>query len=91
MAKRNPKSGVPAPARAAAPSRKRTPRTASAAAAETTTSAQDLRVSEEELQRQISEPAYYQAEQRGFAPGYEHEDWVEAEAEVMRRLGVVRR
>lgn len=31
--------------------------------------------------------AYYRAQQRGFAPGYEEKDWIEAEAEVMRSLG----
>jgi len=25
---------------------------------------------------------------RGFAPGYEERDWIEAEAEVMTRLGL---
>lgn len=32
--------------------------------------------------RQIQEVAYYKAEQRGFAPGHELEDWLAAEAEV---------
>ncbi len=40
----------------------------------------------DELRRLISEAAYYRAKQRGFAPGHELEDWVQAEAEVMRRL-----
>ncbi len=31
---------------------------------------------------QIAEAAYYKAEARGFAPGYELEDWLEAEQEV---------
>jgi hypothetical protein len=44
-------------------------------------------VSQEELRKLISEAAYFRAKQRGFAPGYEHEDWVQAEAEVMRRIG----
>lgn len=30
----------------------------------------------------IARAAYYRAERRGFAPGYELEDWLEAEAEV---------
>jgi len=30
----------------------------------------------------IAEGAYLRAERRGFAPGYEEEDWLAAEAEV---------
>jgi hypothetical protein len=44
-------------------------------------------VSPEELRKLISEAAYFRAKQRGFAPGYELEDWIQAEAEVMRRIG----
>ena len=44
-------------------------------------------VTPEELRKLISEAAYYRAKQRGFAPGHELEDWVQAEAEVMRRVG----
>ena len=43
-------------------------------------------VSPEELRRLISEAAYYRAKQRGFEPGHELEDWIAAEAEVIRRL-----
>jgi len=43
-------------------------------------------VSPEELRKLISEAAYFRAKQRGFAPGYELEDWIQAEAEVMRRV-----
>ena len=32
--------------------------------------------------RMIAEAAYYRAEARNFADGYELEDWIEAEAEV---------
>jgi len=40
-----------------------------------------------DLRRQmIAAAAYYRAEQRGFAPGCELEDWVVAEAEVDARL-----
>jgi hypothetical protein len=39
----------------------------------------------DELRRQIAEAAYYRAQQRGFEPGLEEQDWLEAEAEVMRR------
>ena len=44
-------------------------------------------VSPDELRKLISEAAYYRAKQRGFAPGHELEDWIQAEAEVMRRVG----
>jgi len=43
-------------------------------------------ISPEELRQLISEAAYYRAKRRGFAPGHELEDWILAEAEVMRRL-----
>lgn len=36
-----------------------------------------------ELQRQIAEAAYYRAEKRGFAAGFEHQDWIEAEREIL--------
>jgi hypothetical protein len=44
------------------------------------------RVTEAELRRLIQQAAYYKAEARGFAPGYELQDWIEAEAEVRREL-----
>ena len=44
-------------------------------------------VSPDELRKLISEAAYYRAKQRGFEPGHELEDWIQAEAEVMRRVG----
>ena len=97
MAKRNSMTGSgPAPEQAAGAPRKRAPRksalTGSPATVsdDTSAAARDIRVSDEELHRQISETAYYKAQQRGFAPGYEHQDWVEAEAEVLRRLGIAR-
>lgn len=43
--------------------------------------------SPEQLWKQIAEAAYYKAKARGFAPGGEVQDWIEAEAEVMHRLG----
>ena len=30
----------------------------------------------------IAEAAYYRAEQRGFEPGYEVQDWLEAERDI---------
>ena len=38
-----------------------------------------------DLSKVIAEAAYYRAQQRGFAPGHELDDWIEAEAEVRRR------
>jgi hypothetical protein len=34
----------------------------------------------------IAQAAYFRAERRGFAPGHELEDWLAAEAEVLRVL-----
>jgi hypothetical protein len=44
------------------------------------------RLSPEEVYRLIQESAYFKAKERGFAPGHEVQDWIEAEAEVRRRL-----
>jgi DUF2934 family protein len=35
----------------------------------------------------ISEAAYFKAEKRGFEPGHEDEDWLEAEKEIKHSLG----
>src|SRR5690349_7066455 len=43
-------------------------------------------MSPEETYRLIQEAAYYKAKARGFAPGHEVQDWIEAEAEVRMRL-----
>jgi hypothetical protein len=42
--------------------------------------------SPDEVRRLIEEAAYYRAKQRGFEPGHELEDWIQAESEVRRRL-----
>lgn len=44
-------------------------------------------ISAEERQRLVARAAYFRAEKRGFAPGCELQDWVEAEAEVLRLIG----
>ena len=44
------------------------------------------KLSPEEVYRLIQESAYFKAKERGFAPGGEVQDWIEAEAEVRRRL-----
>ena len=36
----------------------------------------------EERHRRISDAAYYRAQRRGFEPGHEREDWLEAEREL---------
>lgn len=38
-------------------------------------------------EQMIAEAAYYRAEQRGFTPGNEMSDWLQAEADVERALG----
>jgi hypothetical protein len=48
-------------------------------------------MSPDELRKLVSEAAYYRAKQRGFTPGHEMEDWVQAEAEVLRRIGAQQR
>jgi hypothetical protein len=44
------------------------------------------RLSPEDVYRLIQETAYFKAKARGFEPGGEIQDWIEAEAEVRRRL-----
>jgi hypothetical protein len=39
-------------------------------------------VGSDERQRMIEETAYYKAERRGFAPGWEAQDWAESEREI---------
>lgn len=40
----------------------------------------------DDIRRRIETAAYLRAKQRGFAPGYELDDWLKAEAEVKNRL-----
>lgn len=40
----------------------------------------------EEMRSRIEEAAYRLAEKRGFIPGYELDDWLEAEIQVLRSL-----
>ncbi|MCX7142881.1 MAG: DUF2934 domain-containing protein [Proteobacteria bacterium] len=44
-------------------------------------------ITADERQILIEQAAYFRAEKRGFAPGSELEDWFEAEAEVLLRIG----
>lgn len=41
-----------------------------------------------ERRKLIAETAYFIAERRGFAPGHELSDWLEAESEVNRVCGL---
>lgn len=43
--------------------------------------------SQEERMRWIATAAYHRAEKRGFAPGYEVQDWLDAEAEIDELVG----
>ena len=38
------------------------------------------------LYEMIAEAAYFRAQKRGFLPGLEAQDWLDAEAEVMERV-----
>jgi hypothetical protein len=42
-----------------------------------------LAIDQEELDRRIAEAAYYLAEKREFAPGFEEEDWATAKSQVL--------
>ena len=44
--------------------------------------AKRISVSDEARRAMVAQAAYLRAERRGFAPGYEEEDWLAAEAEV---------
>lgn len=39
----------------------------------------------DEFRTMVAVNAYYRAEKRGFAAGYEQEDWLEAEREIRRQ------
>jgi hypothetical protein len=49
-----------------------------------------LHDSESELARRVAENAYRKAEQRGFEPGHEMDDWLAAEREVSANLAMDR-
>ena len=43
----------------------------------------DIKIDDDEAKRRlIAEIAYFAAQRRGFTPGYELDDWLEAEQEV---------
>jgi hypothetical protein len=41
---------------------------------------------EDELHELVAERAYYKAEARGYEPGHEIQDWIDAEAEIEAEL-----
>jgi len=46
-------------------------------------------VSSEERHQLIAKAAYFRAERRSFVPGYELEDWLDAEAEIEKILSKI--
>jgi len=44
-------------------------------------------ISAQERESLVARAAYFRAEKRGFAPGGELQDWMDAEAEVLRLIG----
>ncbi|HEX6321835.1 MAG TPA: DUF2934 domain-containing protein [Burkholderiales bacterium] len=65
--------------------RRKAPRKTKAATPNPDSSAR-VEASPEDIRKLIAEAAYYRAKQRGFQPGHELEDWIQAESEVMRRV-----
>ena len=55
----------------------------------TAASSVSTEVSNEEKHQLIAEAAYFRAERRSFAPGYELEDWLNAEAEIEIKLSKI--
>jgi hypothetical protein len=61
--------------------RRAAPRKPAAAAAKPQSS-----LSNEEVYQLIAETAYFKAKARGFEPGNEVQDWIEAEREIRQRI-----
>lgn len=82
------KSGASPVPKRAAPTKSQSRASSGATATSVSAGSRDGRsgVSNEVRYRMISEAAYWRAEQRGFAPGGEVEDWLAAEQEVDRLL-----
>jgi hypothetical protein len=55
--------------------------------AQTRDAARRVNLAGEDRRRLIAEAAYFRAEQRGFVPGSELEDWLAAEIEIDALLG----
>ena len=45
-------------------------------------------IPDQDYHEMVSEAAYYKAEQRGFIPGYEEEDWLAAENDILSMLNL---
>lgn len=58
----------------------------SAAAGDQPTASTQALPSQESINRMVEEAAYYLAEQRNFAPGFEEEDWLTAKQQIMAQL-----
>jgi len=80
-----------APAKAAAPRKAAAPKKAAAKTASVRKRAsrgmQSVPVTPEERWKLIASAAYFKAQARGFAPGGEEADWLEAEREIDAMLG----
>ncbi len=75
------------PAAKKATPRKATPTKAAATSTSTSkTTTSPVNISPEERWRMIAVAAYHRAEKRGFDPGHEVEDWLQAEKEVSAAL-----
>jgi len=61
-------------------------RNAASPAAPRTAANTKTSMSNEEIYRLIAETAYFKAKARGFEPGGEVQDWIEAEAEIRQRI-----
>ena len=75
-----------APATPKPDSKAAAPRSASAPASTSMAGNARAEISSDDIRRQIAEAAYLRAKERGFEPGHELEDWIEAESEVMGRI-----
>jgi hypothetical protein len=58
------------------------------AATRTAAKSKSSKVSPEQRYLMICEAAYYKAERRGFSPENEIQDWLDAESEINRLLGL---
>ena len=76
-----PRAAAPRSAPDAAAQKKTAGETAGRAAADAKTA-----LSNEDIYRLIAEAAYFKAKARGFEPGGEVQDWIEAETEVRQRI-----
>lgn len=67
--------------------RKNPKETSNPSSAETAAASPAGAPGQEERWQMVARAAYYLAEQRGFAPGGELDDWFSAEAEIAQALG----